>query len=102
MYPTRDAASVITGTTIFALIMFLYTDNAVSKTINLPADSTPKDVEEVYGLAYRLGCKGITVFRYGSRSEQVLFYEDRPGITKEDEYLKADSEYVGECKICSV
>ncbi len=79
-----------------------YTDNAVSKTINLPAESTPGDVEEIYGLAYRLGCKGITVFRYGSRREQVLFLEDKPGMTRDEDYLKADSEYVGECKVCSV
>jgi ribonucleoside-diphosphate reductase alpha chain len=49
-----------------------YVDNAVSKTVNLPETATPEDVAMVYRLAHRTGCKGITVFRYGSRKEQVL------------------------------
>lgn len=49
-----------------------YVDNGVSKTVNLPHNSTREDVSRVFMLAYDLGCKGVTVYRYGSKKEQPI------------------------------
>lgn len=65
-----------------------YVDNAVSKTINLPHNSGLEDVRNAFLLAYKLKCKGITVYRYGSKEKQVLYIGD---------YVQVGSEYSGGC-----
>jgi ribonucleoside-diphosphate reductase alpha chain len=76
-----------------------YTDNAVSKTINLPHTAKVGDVEKIYMLAWKSKCKGITVYRYGSKPEQVLYIgkiekKKRPRAPK---FVLAEPEYAGGC-----
>jgi ribonucleoside-diphosphate reductase alpha chain len=61
-----------------------YTDNGVSKTINLPNAATEEDVAEAYRLAWKLGCLGITVFRDGCKGEQVLNVGVGPKARREE------------------
>jgi ribonucleoside-diphosphate reductase alpha chain len=73
-----------------------HVDNSVSKTINMPHEATPQDVANVYWSAWKLGLKGITIYRYGSKSSQVLELgvDERPHHY--DHASKCDPE---ECKV---
>jgi ribonucleoside-diphosphate reductase alpha chain len=69
-----------------------YAANSISKTINLPNQASVEDVEEAYSEAYRTGCKGITVYRDGSREFQVLTVKKESKETKEAKPQEARAE----------
>ncbi len=69
-----------------------FSDNAVSKTVNLAANAKPQDIDKIYQLAHKLKCKGITIFRYGSKREQVLTVGKQAA-----EHVTFEEEFAGGC-----
>ena len=76
-----------------------YSDNSVSKTINLPSEATVEDVRKIYLVAYQMKCKGITIYRYGSKEEQVLSfgYKEKDQPVVHSDIIAVESEYSGGC-----
>jgi ribonucleoside-diphosphate reductase alpha chain len=78
-----------------------HTDNAVSKTANLPEAAGVDDVRAVFDLARNLKCKGITVYRTHCRPHQVLDVAQVPGFAVREAKATAAAEFAGECRRCS-
>jgi ribonucleoside-diphosphate reductase alpha chain len=93
LFPTTFEVSVAYQVRMQAAFQ-RHVENAVSKTINLAPEAAVEDVAEAFFLAWRLGLKGITVYRYGSRPGQVLSIPPQR--------VEVSHEFTEECRLCSV
>jgi ribonucleoside-diphosphate reductase alpha chain len=95
LFPTTFEVSVAYQVKMQAAFQ-RHVENAVSKTINLAPEATREDVAAAFRLAFELGLKGITVYRYGSKAGQVLSLPAGAGG------LTLAHEFAEECRLCSV
>jgi ribonucleoside-diphosphate reductase alpha chain len=95
LFPTTFEVSV-EGQVQMQAAFQRHVENAVSKTINLAPDATVEMVAQAFRTAFKLGLKGITVYRYGSKPGQVL------RLPPEAEALTLSHEFAEECRLCSV
>lgn len=77
-----------------------YTHNAISKTINLPQFATPEDIQNIYIKAFEWGLKGITVYRYGSKPEQVIYIKEGEAEKILCPMCGKDLDFHGNCLFC--
>ncbi len=75
-----------------------WTDNAITKTINMPATATPQDVKDAFVLAWRLGCKGLTVYRDKTKASQVFEFGGSRGRLEKKLCPNCDIELVKDKK----
>lgn len=83
-----------------------WTDNAITKTVNMPASATPNDIEEAYILAWKLGCKGLTVYRDKTKKDQVFEFggsklEEKKGFLQNCPNCESKLVKKGRCYKCS-
>ncbi|MCA9018304.1 MAG: hypothetical protein KDA77_23485, partial [Planctomycetaceae bacterium] len=73
-----------------------HVDNAVSKTVNLPESATVETITEIYRRAWEMGLKGVTVYRYGSKGQQVLYLGTGESATQHEHFARCDPH---DCKL---
>ena len=74
-----------------------YCDSGISKTVNLPHKATPADIKKIYFLAWRMKCKTICIYRYGSKSQQVLYIGEVKTRKPMKKAVIVESEYSPDC-----
>ncbi len=74
-----------------------YCDSGISKTVNLPHEATPADIKKIYFLAWKMKCKTICIYRYGSKSQQVLYIGEVKMRKPMKKAVIVESEFSPDC-----